>query len=67
MITGECHYCESVRVWRLYPLRHEDGCPTGGRRPQRLSPDDAALFAHPDLADLDLEISAWYPQLATAR
>jgi hypothetical protein len=31
---------------------------------QRLSPGESALFAHPDLAELDLEISAWYPQLA---
>jgi len=66
MITGECHYCESVRVWKLYPIRHEDDCPTGGRRPQRLSPDEFLLFRHPDLAELDLTVSAWYPELAPA-
>lgn len=66
MITGECHYCHSVRVWKLYPVRHEEGCPTGGRRPQRLSPDESVLFNHPDLAELDLTISAWYPQVCAA-
>src|SRR4051794_36831610 len=47
MIAGECHYCHSVRVWKLYPIQHEDGCPTGGRRPQRLSLDESLLFATP--------------------
>jgi hypothetical protein len=66
MITGECNYCHSVRVWKLYPIRHEDGCPTGGRHPQRLSPDESLFFRHPDLAELDLAVSAWYPELAPA-
>lgn len=63
MITGECHYCESKRDWKLAAFWHEEGCPTAGRRPQRLSPAEAALFGHPDLVELDLEVSAWYPEL----
>jgi hypothetical protein len=64
MITDECHYCHSVRVWKLYPIRHEEGCPTAGRHPQRLSPAESTAFTHPDLVEVDLYVSAWYPALA---
>lgn len=63
MITGECHYCHSQRNWKLSPVQHEDGCPTGGRRPQRLGPSERTLFDHPDVVELDLHVTAWYPQL----
>ncbi len=63
MITGECDYCESQRFWKLAALQHQHGCPAYGRRPQRLDAADTLLFGHPDLVELDLEITAWYPEL----
>jgi hypothetical protein len=64
VITNECHYCRSQRHWKLGALQHEAGCPAYGRRLMRMTTQDIEMFIHPDLVELDLEISAWYPQLA---
>ena len=64
MITGECHYCRSQRRLALAPPQHEAGCPAYGRRPARVTVAEIELFAHPDVVELDLQMSAWYPSVA---
>ena len=64
MITNDCPYCRSQRHGRLAGVRHEQDCPASGRRLMRMSTAEIELFIHPDVVELDLEMSAWYPEAA---
>ena len=64
MITNECQYCQSQRHWKFGGMQHEQGCPAFGRRLMRMTTHDIELFIHPDVIELDLEMSAWYPEAA---
>jgi hypothetical protein len=55
---GTCSFCYAVRAGRLAPMPHRADCPAGS--PAFLDHDDAVLFHHPDLVELDLR---WPPAL----
>lgn len=58
---GTCSYCSAARPGRLSPVPHRADCPTGARARRRLDRDEAVLFRHPDLVELDLAAAAWWP------
>lgn len=64
MITNDCSYCRSQRQGKLGGLQHEPGCPASGRRLMRMTTNDIELFIHPDIVEMDLELAAWYPEVA---
>jgi hypothetical protein len=58
---GTCSFCSAARPGRLSPVPHRADCPTGSRAPRRLDRDEAVLWRHPDLVDLDLACAFWWP------
>lgn len=59
-------YCRSEQFWVGGQVVHDSECQAYGRPHLGLTAEQAALFVHPDMVDVELHAAFWYPQTADA-